>query len=127
MRAGDTEAMIRALAPLLLILAACAPPAGTDPRSGFDARAGEPIHGWRLTGQGVAVRVASNGCTGKDSFDPVLRGSPRQGWAFDLELVRLSPDTCSEPVPGGIELEWTREELFAPRGAEISVVNPVRR
>lgn len=120
--------MIRLLAPILLVLlSACAAPA-TDPRAGFVGQPMETINGWRETPDGdIAITVRSNGCTDKDSFDPVLTGSPGQGWSFDIELVRLRPDHCRAYVPDGVELIWTREDLFAPRGGDLNVINPIRR
>ena len=109
-----------------LVLAACAAPADADPRAGFTGEPMEPILNWSETSRGVAVTVRSNGCTQKDDFDPVVTGSPSQGWAFDLELVRLEPDNCRAHRPEGETLEWTREELFVPASAELRVVNPVR-
>ena len=86
----------------------------------------EPVLAWRQNAAGeLVVRVYSNGCTNKDSFDAVAMGSPRAGWAFDVTLTRYAPDYCEAILPQGVELVWTRDELGLPPSARIGLTNPV--
>ncbi len=86
----------------------------------------EPVLAWRQNAGGdLVVRVFSNGCTNKDSFDAVATGSPRAGWAFDVTLTRYFPDTCEAILPQGVELVWTRDELGLPASARLGLTNPV--
>jgi hypothetical protein len=86
----------------------------------------EPVLAWRQNAAGdLVVRVFSNGCTNKDSFDAVATGSPRAGWAFDVTLTRHFPDTCEAILPQGVELVWMRDELGLPESAQMSLTNPV--
>jgi hypothetical protein len=87
----------------------------------------EPVLAWRQNPDGdLVVRVFSNGCTNKDSFEAVATGSPRAGWAFDVTLTRHSPDMCEAVLPQGVELVWTRDELGLPPSAGLALTNPVR-
>lgn len=86
----------------------------------------EPVLAWRQSRTGdLLVRVFSNGCTNKDSFEAVATGSPRAGWAFDVTLTRLAPDTCEAILPQGVELVWTADELGLPATAPMTLTNPV--
>ena len=86
----------------------------------------EPVLAWRQNAAGdLVVRVFSNGCTNKDSFDAVATGSPAAGWAFDVMLTRYFPDTCEAILPQGVELVWTRDELGLPSSARMTLANPV--
>ncbi len=86
----------------------------------------EPVLAWRQNAAGeLVVRVYSNGCTNKDSFDAVATGSPRAGWAFDVTLTRHFPDSCEAILPQGVELVWTRDELGLPPSARLALTNPV--
>ena len=86
----------------------------------------EPVLAWRQNAVGdLVVRVFSNGCTNKDSFDAVATGSPAAGWAFDVMLTRYFPDTCEAILPQGVELVWTRDELGLPPSARMTLTNPV--
>ena len=86
----------------------------------------EPVLAWRQNAAGdLVVRVHSNGCTNKDSFDAVATGAPRTGWAFDVTLTRYFPDTCEAILPQGVELVWTRDELGLPPSARLALINPI--
>jgi len=86
----------------------------------------EPVLAWRQNAAGdLVVRVLSNGCTNKDSFDAVATGSPRAGWAFDVALTRYFPDRCEAILPQGVELVWTLDELGLPPSARVALTNPV--
>lgn len=86
----------------------------------------EPVLAWRQSRNGnLLVRVFSNGCTNKDSFDAVATGSPRAGWVFYVTLTRVEPDTCEAMLPQGVELVWTADELGLPATAPMTLTNPV--
>lgn len=102
-----------------LALAACqAGPHGAAP-----ARSAELVYDWRVDRAGdLVVRVASNGCTTRDSFAADVYGA--QGWNFDVTLRRVHADNCRAILPQGVELAWTFDELGLPPGAGIRVTNP---
>lgn len=120
-----TRRLLTGLALGAFSLAACA----TAPRPDVDDEVYavvEPVLAWRQTAAGdLVVRVFSNGCTTKDSFDAVATGSPRAGWAFDVTLTRDVPDTCEAILPQGVELVWTQDELGLPASARLALTNPV--
>lgn len=109
-----------------LMLAACSSsPAPSVQPSRAVAGERETIHAWREQADGsLRIQVRSNGCTDKDSFDPVVMVDPRRGWAFTVELRRLRPDHCRAFLPEGVELVWTRDELGLPPRAAVRVINP---
>jgi hypothetical protein len=41
-----------------------------------------------------------------------------------ITLRRLDEDRCSRPVRGGVQMEWTFQELGLPSGANVLVNNP---
>lgn len=72
-------------------------------------------------GQGQAVFwVGSNGCTTRDDLMPVV--SQYRG-AATITLWRVSEDQCDKPVPGGVEVRWTFEEMGLPPGTDVRVGN----
>jgi len=76
-------------------------------------------------GQGQAVFwVQSNGCTTRDDLMPVV--SQYRG-AATITLWRVSEDDCDDPVPGGIEVRWTFEEMGLPPGTDVRVGNTYER
>lgn len=71
--------------------------------------------------QGQAVFwVGSNGCTTRDDLMPVV--SQYRG-AATITLWRVSEDDCDAPIPGGVEVRWTFEEMGLPRGTDVRVGN----
>lgn len=109
-----------------LVLAACAAAAAPSLQpSRAVAGERETIHGWREQADGsLRIQVRSNGCTTKESFDPVVMVDSRRGWSFTVELRRLQPDHCRAFLPEGVELVWTRDELGLPPSAAVRVINP---
>ncbi|MDI1282479.1 hypothetical protein [Brevundimonas sp.] len=76
-------------------------------------------------GQGQAVFwVGSNGCTTRDDLMPVV--SQYRG-AATITLWRVSEDDCDAPVPGGVEVRWTFEEMGLPPGTDVRVGNSYER
>ena len=76
-------------------------------------------------GQGQAVFwVGSNGCTTREDLMPVV--SQYRG-AATITLWRVSEDKCDEPIPGGVEVRWTFEEMGLPAGTDVRVGNTYER
>lgn len=104
-----------------LTLAACQSGSYSPP----PGRSAEPVYDWRVDRAGdLVVRVASNGCTTRDSFVADVYGASGQGWNFDITLSRIHSDNCRALLPQGVELVWTRDELGLPQGAGVRVTNP---
>jgi len=109
-----------------LALAACAAASAPSLQSS-QALPGEreTIHYWQEQANGsIRVQVRSNGCTTKESFEPVVMVDSRVRWSFTVELRRLRPDLCRAYLPEGVELAWSRDELGLPASARVRVVNP---
>ena len=86
----------------------------------------EAVLAWRVDRSGeLIVRVASSGCTNKDSFQVDVTGSAAATWEFNVALTRRYADTCRAFLPQGIALIWTRDELGIPGSANITVLNEI--
>lgn len=83
----------------------------------------EPIHGAAFTDDLAIVRVSSNGCTSKSDLVPYLT---RARDFSILTVRRINEDQCTNPVPDGLEVQWTFEELGLPHGTAVTVNNPFR-
>lgn len=83
----------------------------------------EPIHGAAFTDDLAIVRVTSNGCTTKTDLVPYLT---RARDFSILTVRRLNEDQCNNPMPDGLEVQWTFEELGLPHGTAVTVNNPFR-
>ncbi|WP_292041653.1 MULTISPECIES: hypothetical protein [unclassified Brevundimonas] len=83
----------------------------------------EPIHGAAFTDDLAIVRVTSNGCTTKSDLVPYLT---RARDFSILTVRRLNEDQCNNPMPDGLEVQWTFEELGLPHGTAVTVNNPFR-
>lgn len=83
----------------------------------------EPIHGAAFTDNLAIVRVTSNGCTTKDDLVPYVQHS--RDFSI-LTVRRVNEDECREPMPDGVEVQWTFEELGLPQGTSVTVNNPFR-
>ncbi len=117
---------IAALGAAALGLSGCAAGPVADPRTGYAPERLEMVLAWREDAAGdLVIRVQSNGCTTKDSFDVLVTGSAAQGWAFDMALTRVHADRCRAFLPQGVALTWTKDELGLPPSAQVSVVNPL--
>ena len=107
-------------------LAGCVGAPVEDPRSGYAPEPLEPVLAYREDAAGdLVIRVQSNGCTTKDSFQVDVLGSAAAGWSFDMALTRLHADRCRALLPQGVALTWTKDELGLPPSAEVSLLNPV--
>lgn len=109
-----------------LALAGCeAGPVDVQPM-GYQGEPLEPVLAFREDAAGdLVIRVRSNGCTTKDSFEVNVTGSAAGGWSFDMSLTRLHADRCRAFLPQGVALTWTKDELGLPPGADVVLVNPV--
>jgi len=84
----------------------------------------EPVQAAAIA-QGQAVFwVGSNGCTTRDDLMPVV--SQYRG-AATITLWRVSEDDCDAPIPGGVEVRWTFEEMGLPPGTDVRVGNLYQR
>jgi hypothetical protein len=113
-----------AVAGSALMLAACAAASSAQPSRDLPGER-ETIHDWYVQADGtIRVQVRSNGCTTKESFEPVVMVDSRTRWSFTVELRRLQPDLCRAYLPEGVVLVWTRDDLGLPRGGTVRVINP---
>lgn len=79
----------------------------------------EPLYGLRRTEAGLAIRVASNGCTTKDDFAFHVDRSART-----LAFARRRLDTCGVAPRSQAELTFGWAELGLPRG-RVGLLNPL--
>jgi len=81
----------------------------------------EPIHAAAITRDLAVFWVSSNGCTEKDDLRLVV---DRMRDGSTITLRRIDEDRCDHPLPDGVELQWTFEELGLAPGSRVSVNNP---
>lgn len=81
----------------------------------------EPIHAAAFTRDLAVFRVSSNGCTDKADVKPFIT---RLKDSAVITLRRLGEDRCARPVKGGVQMEWTFQELGLPPGVTVVVNNP---
>jgi hypothetical protein len=84
----------------------------------------EAVLGYEAKDDALVVRVKSNGCTDKRSFnvDAYADASAR---VYRVSLSRLRPDYCKAFLPEGEVLSWSLEELAIPLDASIEVEHRV--
>lgn len=73
----------------------------------------------------VSFIVPDNGCTDESFFDVDVRKTGDN--TFKVGLDRVRQDHCKGYNPDGQNVSWTFSELGIPDGAEISILNGVRR
>jgi hypothetical protein len=118
---------IAALALSSSVIAGCAGAPLVEPQAVSSSEPLEQVLAFREDAAGdLVIRVQSNGCTTKDSFDVMVTGSAAGGWAFDMTLTRLHADRCRAFLPQGVALIWTKDELGLPPSAEVTLINPVQ-
>ncbi len=83
------------------------------------------VYGADFTGEALTVIVSDNGCTTRAFFEPEIRQA--SAGAFDVGLRRVRRDFCGEDNPDGAALTWTYAELGLPAGAQVSLLNKIRR
>lgn len=81
----------------------------------------EAIHAAAIADDQAVFWVSSNGCTQKADLTPVVR--PARGGAV-ITLRRLKEDSCGAPLPQGVEISWSFQELGLEPGARVTVENP---
>ena len=84
----------------------------------------EPIYAAALTGDVALIRVSSNGCTRKEDLYPQVS---RSAGLMVLTVRRTQADSCNQPVPEGMEMQWTFDELGVARGTVLTVANPLKQ
>ncbi|MES2033767.1 MAG: hypothetical protein V4466_06305 [Pseudomonadota bacterium] len=104
----------------MLLLSGCAAPiVYASPDAGMVEL--EPLLGARVDADALTIRVASSGCTTKDGFAFfVERRYRRVAVAFGRKRL----DVC-RAAPTAIDLTWSFAELGLPKGAVVTVVNPL--
>ena len=83
---------------------------------------GTEILGFRVTPDGLEIRVPSGGCTSKEHFR--LHASKNGGTA-KIDIDRLQPDRCKGFFPDGKAFNYTWDELGVPPGAPLDILTPV--
>ncbi len=88
-------------------------------------RAYGTVYGAQVHQDEVSFQVSSNGCTDEDSFrtQTASQGARR----FEVAIERVRADNCRAFIPGGVSLSYSFAELGLPEGADVTVLNPVRR
>ena len=71
----------------------------------------------------VTIRIASNGCTNKDTVDASVDQDGKN--EYEIAFDRIKEDNCRAFFPNGIELTWSYEELGIPAGAYVRVLNDI--
>lgn len=108
----------------LAMLGGCA----TAPARPIPAPAGqvlaelEPLYAVRAGREGVAIQVASNGCTRKEDFAFFVE---RKGETTRLAFGRKRLDTCRSFAMGRVELSFTYAELGVDRLTPLFLLNPL--
>lgn len=73
----------------------------------------------------IAFTVESSGCTDEKFFEvDVLKTDDD---TFSVGLTRTREDYCKAYVENGKTVSWTYRELGIPNGAQVSVLNGIRR
>ncbi|MEO1475707.1 MAG: hypothetical protein AAFS13_04940 [Pseudomonadota bacterium] len=78
-----------------------------------------------VSGDTVAFTVSDNGCTDRGFFD--VRVFSEDEDEFEVGVRRTRTDHCKVYDPDGTTFSWTFQELGIPSGAEVTVLNRVRR
>lgn len=83
------------------------------------------VYAANVTPETIAFTVSDNGCTDKSFFDINVRKVEDN--EFKVALERVRQDHCKAFNPDGKTVSWTFRELGIPDGAQITVLNGVRR
>lgn len=83
------------------------------------------VYGATVFNDRVTFRVTSNGCTNESYFDTDV--DSRSGNRFAVSIDRTRADNCRARLPEGVEVSYSFAELGLPDGADVTVLNPVRR
>lgn len=82
----------------------------------------EPLLGYRATPYGLAVTMASNGCTNRAEIVFYVERRPE---AARLAFARRRIDRCKAPVAAGVEMVFGWAELGLTPGSRVLLLNPV--
>lgn len=100
---------------------------GTVVKVDVDTRRLEPIYGAWFDEAGLNVKVSSNGCTDKGSFEVTVDHPDRLADDVGrLSLRRIKPDNCRALIREGKVLVWTRDELQMKSSETVALGNPVK-
>ncbi|MEO0883557.1 MAG: hypothetical protein AAFY34_12645 [Pseudomonadota bacterium] len=91
----------------------------------FDDKGFGSVYGADVAGDAIAFTVSDNGCTDKTFFDVRVFGDDED--EFEVGVKRVREDYCRALNPDGKTFTWTFQELGIPSGAEVTVLNSVRR
>lgn len=83
------------------------------------------VYGADVHTDSLILTVSDNGCTTKDFFDVEVRREDDD--EFEVGFVRTREDFCGESNPDGAALVWSFSELGVPAGADVTILNRVRR
>lgn len=89
-------------------------------QSSFAAE-GERIKGFKSDMSGITFHVSSGGCTKKEDFTLVQKGSA----PIELTLKRNRFDGCEAFFPFGTEIKFTWQEIGSADGFEYVITNPL--
>lgn len=81
----------------------------------------ESIKGFKVDGTGITFQVSSGGCTRKEDFSLIQKGSA----PIQLTLQRNRFDGCEAYFPFGTEIKFTWQELDGADGLEYIITNPL--
>ena len=78
-----------------------------------------------VSASSISFTVTDHGCTDESFFEVDVRKIDEND--FKVGLDRIREDHCKALNPEGQRVSWTFSELGIPDGAEITVLNGVRR
>ena len=115
---------------LLLLLASSYDAAAAIPLSPGPRQQGEAILDEEVAGPGgFVIRVGSNGCTSKNSFEVLVTKKPgitALAPHYELTIVRKVPDECKAIVEDGVVLAYDlKRDLGISGNYTYAITNPV--
>lgn len=90
-----------------------------------DSKGYGSVYAADVTAKTVSFVVRDNGCTDESFFDLDVRKTGEN--TFSVGLQRSREDYCEAYKASGKRVSWSLRELGVPDGAQISVLNGVRR
>ena len=92
----------------------------TSHASGFDS-----VYAADVSANTISFIVPDNGCTDESFFDIAVRKVDDN--EFKVGVERTRQDYCKVNNPNGKQVSWSFSQLGIPAGAEITILNGVRR
>lgn len=83
------------------------------------------VFGATVETDAVVFRVTSNGCSDESYFDIDVRRRGDERYAVGLDRIR--EDDCRGFMPDGVDVVYTFDRIGIPEGADVAILNPVRR